>query len=183
MMEEPGEEQVQAGLLLLSGLTAASLLAVFILRARRRRRRPSQTSQEKTGSAEEDFEDINSLLQTDLKNKVIDRINQVKADIKARKLQRDQNVSDLLTDQEKEISEKRSEFEIAKEIIEYKYKEKIDALKQDVKTEILEMKESLKSLRIILSSSPALSTTETMSNTKSELECPVCLEEMRPPRR
>merc|ERR1712045_948723 len=101
-MEDPGEEQVQAGLLLLSGLTAASLLAVFILRARRRRRRPSQTSQEKTGSAEEDFEDINSLLQTDLKNKVIARINQVKSDIKARKLQRDQNVSDLLTDQEKE---------------------------------------------------------------------------------
>ena len=90
---------------------------------------------------------------------------------------------DLLNEQEKEIFEKRSEFEIAKEIIEYKYREKIDALKQDVKTEILEMKESLKSLRIILSNSPVLSTTETMSNTKSELECPVCLEEMRPPRR
>ena len=86
-------------------------------------------------------------------------------------------------EQEKQISEKRSEFEIAKGIIEFKYREKIEAIKEDGATEILEMKESLKSLRIILSSSPSSSTAETMINTKSELECPVCLEEMRPPRR
>ena len=92
-------------------------------------------------------------------------------------------MSDLLTEQELEISEKRSEFEVAKEIIECKYRDKIETLKEEVKTEILEMKESLRSLRLILSSSPSLSTTETMSNARSELECPVCLEEMRPPRR
>ena len=167
-------EQLQAGLLLVSGLTAATLLTVFILRARRHRRDRERGKQEKIVTAEDDFEAINCHLQTDLKTQILERINQVKTDIKARKLQRDHNMADLLTEQEKEISEKRSEFEIAKEIIEYKYREKIDTLKQDVKTEILEMKESLKSLRIILSNSPVLSTTETMSNTKSELECPVC---------
>ena len=179
---DPEQVQGGAGVLVVSCVTAATLLTVFMLRARRQRRL-RRGKQEKIGAAEDDFAELNSHLQSDLKNQIVERINQVKADIKARKLQRDSNMSDLLEEQEKEISEKRSEFEIAKEIIEYKYREKLDALKQDVKTEILEMKESLKSLRIILSSSSALSSTETMSNTRSELECPVCLEEMRPPRR
>ena len=105
---DPDHLQAGAGLLLVSGLTAATLLTVFMLRARRRQRRLSPGKQEeKKGSAEDDFEEINSHLQTDLKNKIIERINQVKADIKARKLQRDQNLSDLLNEQEMEISEKR----------------------------------------------------------------------------
>ena len=177
--------EVEAGFLLHlvpAGLIAATLLTIFVLRARRARR-AGRGKQEKIGGAADDLEEINSNLQTDLKNQIVERINQVKADMKARKLQRDQNVSDLLKEQEMEISEKRSEFEVAKEVIEYKYREKIEALKEEVKTEISEMKESLKSLRIILSSSPSLSTTETLTNTRSELECPVCLEEMRPPRR
>merc|ERR1712096_580362 len=66
-------------------------------------------------------------------------------------------------------------------IIENKYIEKINALKEETETDITEMKEALKSLRVILASSN--DTAETMTNTKSELECPVCLEEMKPPRR
>ena len=97
---DPDHLQAGAGLLLVSGVTAATLLTVFMLRARRRQRRLSPGKQEeKKGSAEDDFEEINCHLQTDLKNKIIERINQVKADIKARKLQRDQNLSDLLNEQ------------------------------------------------------------------------------------
>lgn len=176
-------------LLSIPGLMGSALLTVFIVWADRvgwiRPKPMKVTKQEKIleGATDDDFEEINCQLQTELNNKIIERINQVRTDIKARRLQRDQDVSDLLAEQELEISEKRSEFDVAKEIIDYKYRDKIDALKEEVKTEISEMKESLRSLRLVLSSSPALSTTETMTNTRSELECPVCLEEMRPPRR
>merc|ERR1719500_2211945 len=68
-----------------------------------------------------------------------------------------------------------------KEAIETKYKDKIEEMQAELETEIGEMKEAIRSLRIILSTSTE--DAERVVTTKSELECPVCLEEMKPPRR
>ena len=68
-----------------------------------------------------------------------------------------------------------------KDAIETKYKQEIEALSAELETEIGEMKESIRNLRIILASSTE--DAERVETTKSELECPVCMEEMRPPRR
>ena len=158
-----GDPQLQLGCLWLSGLaTTATLVTVFILRSRKETLKSK--NKEKTNSVEDDFEEINSHLQTDLNNKIIERISEVKNDIKARKLQLNKNVNVLLEEQESEIRVKWSEFEITKEIIENKYTEKINSLKEETETDITEMKEALKSLRVILASSN--DTAEMMNNTK-----------------
>ena len=158
------DPQLQLGGLILSGLaTTATLVTVFILSSRREPRQ-SKEKKEKNNSVEDDFEEINSHLQTDLNNKIIERISEVKNDIKARKIQLNKNVKVLLEEQESEIRVKWSEFEITKEIIENKYIEKINALKEETETNITEMKEALKSLRVILASSNDAA--EMMTNTK-----------------
>ena len=171
-----GESHLQAGYLILSGLATTLTLTVILLRTRR-----GSSNQENKNSPEDDFEEINSHLQTDLNNKILDRINEVKREIKARNQDLSNNVKNLLSQQEAEVLAKQSEFEIAKDVIECKYKEKIKALTDETESEISEMKEALRGLRIILASSR--DTVETVAATKSELECPVCLEEMKPPRR
>ena len=173
-----GEGSLELGCVLLSGLASVTLMTVFILRSKGRREKKI----EKTNySVEDDFDEINYHLQTDLNNKIIERISQVKTDIKARKLQLNRNVEDLLSQQEAEISVKMSEFEIAKEIIVNNYKEKIEVLKKETETDISELKDAVRSLRIILAG--ASDTVDTLTDTRAELECPVCLEEMKPPRR
>ena len=87
---DPEQVQGGGGVLVVSCVTAATLL--FMLRARRQRRL-RRGKQEKIGAAEDDFAELNSHLQSDLKNQIVERINQVKADIKARKLQRDTNMT------------------------------------------------------------------------------------------
>ena len=129
---------------------------------------------------EENFDDINNHLQNDLRNKLVEKINEVKQDIKFKKLQQDKNVKHLLKQQEDEIAIKHSQFMIEKLEIESKYKRKIQDLEAEVAVDVDNLKDSLKNLQIILATSG--DSAETVSNTRSELECPVCLEEMRPPK-
>ena len=73
-----GEPHLQAGYLILSGLATTMTVTVLLLRTRR-----ENNKQENKNSPEDDFEEINSHLQTDLNNKILDRINEVKREIKA----------------------------------------------------------------------------------------------------
>ena len=129
---------------------------------------------------EENFDDINNHLQNDLRNKLVEKINEVKQDIKFKKLQQDKNVKHLLKQQEDEIAIKHSQFMIEKLEIESKYKRKIQDLEAEVAVDVDSLKDSLKNLQIILATSG--DSGDTVTNTRSELECPVCLEEMRPPK-
>ena len=99
---------------------------------------------------DDDFEDINSHLQNDLKDKLLERINEVKQEIRFKKLQKDKNVKHLLKQQADEVAIKQSQFMIEKLEIESKYKEKIEALDKEVTTDINYLKDSLKNLQIIL---------------------------------
>ena len=130
---------------------------------------------------EENFDDINNHLQNDLRNKLVEKINEVKQNIKFKKLQQDKNVKHLLKQQEDEIAIKHSQFMIEKLEIESKYKRKIQDLEAEVAVDVDNLKDSLKNLQIILATSG--DSGDTVTNTRSELECPVCLEEMRPPKK
>lgn len=132
---------------------------------------------------DDDFEDINSHLQNDLKDKLLERINEVKQEIRFKKLQKDKNVKHLLKQQADEVAIKQSQYMIEKLEIESKYKEKIEALDKEVTTDINYLKDSLKNLQIILATASSSDNADTVSSTRSELECPVCLEEMRPPKK
>ena len=153
-----------------SGVIVAS--AVWRTWARRKERKAAR---------EEDFEDINTSLQNDLRNKLLGKINEVKREIKFKKLQKEKNVKHLLKQQNEEIAVKQTQFMLEKLEIETRYKERIEILSKEVADDINHLRESLKSLQIILASSGE--TADTVSSARSELECPVCLEEMRPPKK
>ena len=130
---------------------------------------------------EDEFEEINTHLQNDLKKHILEKINDVKGDVNVKKMQMNQRIEKLLKEKKAEIDIKMTEFMNEKDAIETKYKQEIEALSAELETEIGEMKESIRNLRIILASSTE--DAERVETTKSELECPVCMEEMRPPRR
>ena len=100
-----GEPQIQLGCLIVTGL--ATTLTLLLLRSRR-----GKFKQEKTKSTEDDFEEINTHLQTELNNKITERIEEVRREISARKLDLDNSLRDLLCQQEAEVLAKKSEFEI-----------------------------------------------------------------------
>ena len=67
--------------------------------------------------------------------------------------------------------------------VESRYKEKIELLEKEVSDDINHLKDSLKDLSIILANSASSESVDMVSSARSELECPVCLEEMRPPKK
>lgn len=136
----------------------------------------------KMKNKEDDFDDINASLQNDLRNKLLGKINEVKQEIKFKTSQKEKNVKHLLKQQQDEIAIKQSQFMIEKFEIESRYKEKLDLLEKEVYDDINHLKDSLKDLSIILANAGSESG-DMVSSARSELECPVCLEEMRPPKR
>ena len=132
---------------------------------------------------EDYFDDINANLQNDLRNKLLGKINEVKQEIKFKTLQKDKNVKHLLKQQQDEIAIKQSQFMIEKFEIESRYKEKLEVLEKEVVDDINHLKNSLKDLSIILANAGPGESGDMVTSARSELECPVCLEEMRPPKR
>ena len=110
-------------------------------------------------------------------------INEVKQEIKFKTLQKDKNVKHLLKQQQDEIAAKQSQFMIEKFEIESRYKEKLELLNTETLDDINQMKDSLKDLSIILARTGSGESGDMVTSARSELECPVCLEEMRPPKR
>ena len=142
-----------------------------------------KSKKRKTKKKEDDFDDINASLQNDLRNKLMEKINEVKQEIKFKTLQKDKNVKHLLKQQQDEIAAKQSQFMIEKFEIESRYKEKLELLNKEVLDDINHLKDSLKDLSIILARAGSGESEDMVTSARSELECPVCLEEMRPPKR
>ena len=77
----------------------------------------------------------------------------MKREIKFKKLQKEKNVKHLLKQQNEEIAVKQTQFMLEKLEIETRYKERIESLSKEVADDINHLRESLKSLQIILASS------------------------------
>lgn len=169
------------------GVVATTIASVtlatvaFVWTRREKHTRITNKDEKQKTDEHDDFEEINNHLQNDLKQHILDKINDVKGDVKLKTIQMNQRIESLLKEKEEEINKRKTEFMKEKEDIETKYKHRVEAITAELETEIGEMKESIRSLKIILSYSTE--DAERVITTKSELECPVCLEEMRPPRR
>ena len=156
--------------------TSAAIVATALWKAMKPIKR-------KMKNKEDYFDDINANLQNDLRNKLLGKINEVKQEIKFKTLQKEKNVKHLLKQQQDEIAIKQSQFMIEKFEIESRYKEKLELLEKEVVDDINHLKDSLKDLSIILANAGPGESGDMVTSARSELECPVCLEEMRPPKR
>jgi len=165
------------------GLLAFSLASGVIITAMVfiRKFRVDRIGKKSSHTEVEEFEDINVHLQNDLNKKLLMKIKEVKQEILFKEKQKDKNMKHLLKQQEDEIAIKQSQFMIEKLEIESRYKEKLELLEKEVTADINYLKDSLKNLNIILANST--DNADTLTNSRSELECPVCLEEMRPPKK
>jgi len=165
------------------GLLAFSLASGVIITAMVfiRKFRVDRIGKKSSDTEVEEFEDINVHLQNDLNKKLLMKIKEVKQEILFKEKQKDKNMKHLLKQQEDEIAIKQSQFMIEKLEIESRYKEKLELLEKEVTADINYLKDSLKNLNIILANST--DNADTLTNSRSELECPVCLEEMRPPKK
>jgi len=163
----------------LASMTLAT--AAFVWSSRGESRTREEHKEVNVKSNDDDFEEINDNLQNCLKNHIVEKINDAKGDINVKKLQMNKRIESLLKEKEEEINLKKTEFINEKEAIETKYKKEIETMSEELESEIVGMKEAIRSLRIILATSTE--DAERVETTKSELECPVCMEEMKPPRR
>jgi len=180
LVEDMDSMLVAVGVVVTTVASVTLATAAFVWSRREMCATPN--NEEKLNSVYNDeFEEINTHLQNDLKKHILDKINDAKGDVNLKKIQMNQRIESLLKEKNHEIDIKKTEFQKEKEAIETKYKHKVDAMSAELETEIVEMKESIRSLRIILASSTE--DAERVETTKSELECPVCMEEMKPPRR
>lgn len=182
LMEHLGVEDMDS-IVITVGVAVTTLASVTLATAAFVWSRRENDIEEKQNivTKEDEFEEINTHLQNDLKKHILEKINDVKGDVNVKKMQMNQRIENLLKEKKAEIDIKKTEFMNEKDAIETKYKQEIEALSAELETEIGEMKESIRNLRIILASSTE--DAERVETTKSELECPVCMEEMRPPRR
>eukprot|EP00092_Neocalanus_flemingeri_P085893 GFUD01108148.1.p1 GENE.GFUD01108148.1~~GFUD01108148.1.p1 ORF type:complete len:262 (+),score=107.40 GFUD01108148.1:55-840(+) len=161
----------------LASVTLATAAFVWTRRGRSR----NEINEVEIKSNDDDFEEINASLQNVLKNHILEKTNDVKGDINVKKMQMNKRIEALLKEKEEEINVKKTEYINETEAIEKKYKNEIEIMSAELETEIIDMKKAIGNLRIILASSTE--DAERVETTKSELECPVCMEEMKPPRR
>ena len=72
---------------------------------------------------------------------------------------------------EQDLEVVRAKHEAEEEEVRKRCKEKVDALEEECNVEVEEMKESIRELKVILSTSEMEE--DVMEQTRSELECPV----------
>lgn len=182
-------------LLLGLGVAISSLAAVTILTsgmvwaARRATKRASQESSHppdigdpgKLNNNDSEFRDISDHLQNDLKCHIEDKLRLIKIDINVRKIEMTKKIETLLDEKRGELAVAEAKFLEDKKVIEAKFKGEKDKILKEFKDEEEELKESVKNLRVVLATDESV--TEMVETTRSELECPVCLEEMKPLRR
>ena len=136
---------------------------------------------EKCPGIDAEFDQINLHLQDDLKSCIAQKVESARKDILIKQKEMDDKISKSNSDKEEELAIIESKYLAEKEEIEEKYIKEINKVRNAFMSEIYDMKETIQSMKIVLSSSD--DDEEIVEKTKSELECPVCMEEMKPPRR
>eukprot|EP00092_Neocalanus_flemingeri_P008680 GFUD01009350.1.p1 GENE.GFUD01009350.1~~GFUD01009350.1.p1 ORF type:complete len:293 (+),score=86.16 GFUD01009350.1:53-880(+) len=130
---------------------------------------------------DDEFEQINLHLQDDLKSCITEKVDSARKDILIKQKEMEDKIAKSKSDEEEELAIIESKYLAEKDLIEEKYEREINKVRNEFLSEIYEMKETIQSMKIVLASSD--DDEEIVEKTRSELECPVCLEEMKPPRR
>jgi len=128
-----------------------------------------------------EFDQINLHLQDGLKSCIAQKVDTARRDILFKQKEMDDKIAKSKSDKEEELAIIESKYLAEKEEIEEKYMKEINKVRNVFMAEIYDMKETIQSMKIVLANSDE--DEEIVEKTRSELECPVCLEEMKPPRR
>jgi len=128
-----------------------------------------------------EFDQINLHLQDGLKSCIAQKVESARRDILLKQKEMDDKIAQSKSDKEEELAVIESKYLAEKEEIEEKHLKEIDKVRTMFMAEIYDMKETIQSMKIVLANSD--DDEEIVEKTRSELECPVCLEEMKPPRR
>jgi len=128
-----------------------------------------------------EFDQINLHLQDGLKSCIAQKVESARKNILIKQKEMDDKIAQSKSDKEEELAIIESKYLAEKEEIEEKYMKEIDKVRNMFMAEIYDMKETIQSMKIVLANSDE--DEEIVEKTRSELECPVCLEEMKPPRR
>jgi len=139
----------------------------------------SRSRRRRVAEEASDLEEIRSSLQNELNQSVERRVEGVRASINSRKEEMQQKLAAAEAAMEQELEVVRAKHAAEEKEVRKRCKEKVEALEEECSLEVDQMKESIRELKVILSTSEMEE--DVMEQTRSELECPVCLEEMRPP--
>jgi len=129
-----------------------------------------------------EFDQINLHLQDGLKSCIAEKVEEARKEILTKQKEMEGKIAKSKSDKEDELAVVESKYLADKEEIEEKYMKEISKVRNTFMSEIYEMKETIQSMKIVLACSNEPDE-EIVEKSRSELECPVCLEEMRPPRR
>jgi len=171
------------------GLTFTTAFAVILNRVWKRRKTDGVNTRlheerddvQNLPGIDAEFDQINSHLQDGLKSCIAQKVESARKNILSKQKEMDDKIAQSRSDKEEELAIIESKYLAEKEEIEEKYMKEIDKVRNSFMEEIYDMKETIQSMKIVLAHSDEEE--EIVEKTKSELECPVCLEEMKPPRR
>lgn len=136
---------------------------------------------ENNSSIDAEFDQINLHLQDGLRSCIAQKVESARKDILIKQKEMDDKIAKSKSDKEEELAIIESKYLAEKESIEEKYMKEINKVRNVFMAEIYDMKETIQSMKIVLATTD--DEEEIVEKTRSELECPVCLEEMKPPRR
>jgi len=180
MSEERGLQLVPPVLhLALASLISVSLAALGVVWGRRSTKVPKKTDLK----TEEEFEEINKSLQDNLREHIGSRIEVVRGEMKVRKLQLARRVGEVRREEEQELELLRERHRREVEEVKQKYQADIETVSSECQADLVHLLDSLRGTKMVLADNEDLLEAEVLGRGRGELECPVCLEEMRPPRR
>lgn len=132
---------------------------------------------------EEEFEEIQQMLQESLNGSIGSRLEATKTEMRVRRLDMERRVGEVRRKQEAELKELEEKHRKEKEEIGSRYQKEVEAISEEWRQEVEDLVASLRKTKLVLSSSDEIAEAEVVVQGRGELECPVCMEGMRPPRR
>jgi len=179
--------QLFVGIIVIT-VTTALIVALYKLWHRRKKKEVIAKVEEKgadilkhSEGIDAEFDQINLHLQDGLRSCIAEKVEAARKDILFKQKEMDEKIAQSQSDKEDELAVIESKYLAEKDEIEEKYMKEINKVRNMFMAEIYDMKETIQSMKIVLANSDE--DEEIVEKTRSELECPVCLEEMKPPRR
>jgi len=129
----------------------------------------------------ENLEDVNKVLEEDLKQNIKEKMVELREEMQVRKLELKQTLSKAEQYKVEAIRVAQAKHEAELDEIEEKHKKETEEIYIEYRADILRIRNSFKNLKVILAASTQ--DQNMLETSRAELECPVCMEEMKPPRK
>jgi len=182
------------------GLAAASLISIVVGAAGvvwlRRGRQPGakgkeveekKVKEEKMVKVEEEkdeeFKEIQLMLQQSLNGNISSRLESTKSEMRVKRLELERRVAMVRREEEEELEMLEEKHRKEREEVELRYQKDVEELSEDFRQELDHLVDSLRKTKLVLASCDETVEAEVVEQSRGELECPVCMEPMRPPRR